>query len=256
MVDSSIVWKQARADYVLGQDQVHVWRANLDQSPACIVTLRGTLSADEQERADQFNFEADRVRFVIGRGVSRSLLGHCLGVPAESIGFEFNDEGKPSLATELGDLSPNFNISHSGDFVLVALAYGRELGVDVERIRRDFDPDAIAERFFSQNERSRLSGLPSQIKYEAFFSCWTKKEAYLKARGAGLSSALDTFDVAFLPGEIPRLIETRGDLDEIHRWTLLELDLGLDYKAALAVEGADHVELATWDWSGWPLHPD
>jgi 4'-phosphopantetheinyl transferase len=256
MVDSGTLWKRARAHCFLPPDQVHVWRAKLDQSPACMAQLRATLSSDEHERADRFHFEADRMRFVIGRGVVRQLLGHCLGVPAEGVGFEFSGEGKPSLAIRPREASLNFNISHSGDFVLVALTYGRKVGVDAELIRRDFDPDLIAERFFSPSERSRLIVLPNQIKHEAFFSCWTKKEAYLKARGEGLSSGLDTFDVAFLPNEMPRLIETRGDPREIHRWTLWELDLGLDYKAALAVEGADHVELTMWDWLGWPLLPD
>jgi 4'-phosphopantetheinyl transferase len=136
---------------------------------------------------------------------------------------------------------------NSGDWILIALSLGRTLGVDVERKKEDMATEEIAARFFSPIECSALAALPAAMRCEAFFSCWTRKEAYLKARGDGLSLPLDQFDVAFVPGAEPRLIETRHDPAEAHRWTLNALQVGRDYAAALAVEGADW-ELKCWDW--------
>jgi 4'-phosphopantetheinyl transferase len=192
------------------------------------------------------------MRFFLGRALSRSLLGYCLGIPAESVEFAIGNKGKPSLAADFRQTSLNFNISHSGDFVLMALAYRRNVGIDIELVCRTVNTDAIAAQFLSKDEYARLKALPARLRHDAFYSCWTKKEAYLKARGDGLGLALNAFDVAFLPGEMPRLIETRHDPLEAHRWALHELDVGPNYKAALAIEGAGESELTLWDWIGWP----
>jgi 4'-phosphopantetheinyl transferase len=142
-----------------------------------------------------------------------------------------------------------FNISHSGDLVLIAIAKGRAVGVDVEKIRTDLDPDSIAARFFSANECKVLASLAGPERYQAFFTCWTRKEAYLKARGVGLSVPLDRFDVSFLPNEEPRLLATRDDPLEASQWRLQALDLGSDYAAALAGAGSD------WKLRCWDCHP-
>jgi 4'-phosphopantetheinyl transferase len=131
----------------------------------------------------------------------------------------------------------------------VALAYGRNLGIDIEEIRTDIDADGIAERVFSVGERLSLAALSAGMRHDAFFACWTRKEAYVKARGDGLSLAMDEFDVAFLPGQEPRLVETRHDPAEAHRWTLRDLEVGPNFKAALAVEGGDP-RWKFWDWIG------
>ena len=213
--------------------------------------MQQTLSSDERERADNFFFTADRKRHVIGRAVSKILLGHGLGIAATEVSFAYNANGKPSLATKLRQSFLHFNVAHSGDFVLVALAYGRDLGIDIEQICTNVDIQNFAAEFFSQRECMSLAALPPGLRLDAFFSCWTRKEAYLKARGDGLSVALDKFDVPFLPEEQPRLVETRHDPTEACRWTLQDLDAGPNYKAALAVEGAS-LPLKTWDWLGAP----
>lgn len=179
------------------------------------------------------------------------LLGQCLGVPAESLRFELSREGKPSLAAGFRQPPLKFNISHSGNFVLVALAYGREVGIDIELISKA--TDAIAARFFSKAEQAALRALPICLRHEAFYSCWTRKEAYLKARGDGLSLALDSFNLAFLPGETPRLIETLNDQRETRHWTIKDLDMGPNYKAALAIEGISYTNLKLWDWTERPV---
>jgi 4'-phosphopantetheinyl transferase len=238
-------WQRPGGPYTLPQDEVHVWRASLDQTQGLFARLTQLLSAEERARADKFYFEADRKRCVLARGVLRLLLGDCLGTPAEQLQFRYNEFGKPSLAQEPSPVE--FNVSHSGDLVLIALSRGRALGVDVERMRIDLATEEIAMRFFSANECRDLATVAPDQRCAAFFACWTRKEAYLKARGDGLSLPLEQFDVSFLPGHDPRLIETRHDPAEAYRWTLRALEGGLDYKAALAVEGADW-KLKCWEW--------
>jgi 4'-phosphopantetheinyl transferase len=207
---------------------------------------------DERERADRFHFEVDQRRAVIGRGYLRLLLGQILDRPANKLQFEYDEFGKPSLIPNQG-LPLQFNVSHSGDMILIAITIGRAVGVDVERIRTDFDPDEIAARFFSANECKILASLAGPVRYKAFFACWTRKEAYLKARGVGLSLPLDQFDVSFLPDEQPRLLATRPDPAEARRWRLRALDLSGDYAAALAAPSSIW-ELKCWNWNlldGW-----
>lgn len=249
MRDCRAVWKRPRDKYLLPQDEVHIWRASLDWPSEYITRLQETLSLEERERADRFYFSADRTRHVIGRALSRILLGHCLGITPGSVKFDCGARGKPSLAVNLRRASLNFNVSHSGDFVLVGLAYNRDLGIDIERICTNIDAEGIAERVFSVRERLSLAVLPVGMRCDAFFACWTRKEAYVKARGDGLNLALDAFDVAFLPGQEPRLVETRHDPAEARRWILRDLEAGPNYRAALAVEGPD-LRLKCWDWLG------
>jgi 4'-phosphopantetheinyl transferase len=246
MTCAETIWHRPRGDYGLPPGEVHVWRAILDQPRDAIARFMRILAPDERAHAEKFHFEADRKRHIIGRGLSRLLLAHCLGRPADELKFEHNEFGKPSLA--LGLHPPlQFNVSHSGELVLVALTLGRALGIDVERMQRDVAKEEIAARFFSTNECRALAALAPDLQCAAFFACWTRKEAYLKARGDGLSLPLDQFDVAFVPGQEPRLIETRHDPAEAGRWTMHAFDPGHGCKAALAVEGSDW-KLKCWDW--------
>jgi 4'-phosphopantetheinyl transferase len=254
MTDGQRNWELLSDDYALPPDQVHVLRARLDLTAGFIAELYQTLSSDERERAAKFHLLPDRARHVVGRGLSRVFLGACLGVPADCLRFEYNPDGKPMLAKDFQHSLLNFNVSHSGDFILVALAYDHDVGVDIELIRTDFDVDEIAKQFFSESECSSLTAqVSADKKHEAFFTCWTRKEAYQKACGVGLNLPLNAFDLAFLPGQQPRLIETRHDPAEARRWTLRDLDVGPGYKAAIAVEG-NELQLKTWDWFGHYLN--
>jgi 4'-phosphopantetheinyl transferase len=244
------VWHVPRGNYVLPPDEVHVWRASLRRLQGQLAGLKHLLSPEERERAERFHFAADRQRSILARGLSRLLLGHCAGRAANQLQFHHGKFGKPILA---GGLHPSlqFNVSHSGDIVLIALSRGRALGIDIERIRMDVAIREIAARFFSAGECSALETVAPASRYEAFFACWTRKEAYLKARGDGLSLPLAQFDVSLLPGDPPRLLATRHDPAEVQRWTLSALEGGGGYKAALAVEGRDW-KLKCWDWPARP----
>jgi 4'-phosphopantetheinyl transferase len=222
-------------------DEVHVWWAALDLTlkTSCRDRLWATLSADERTRAERFRFSEDRMRFVSARGILRILLGRYLDVEPQRLRFCYNEHGKPALAPEFDRSDLQFNVSHSDSVALYAVAWGRRVGVDVERIRTDVSIEAIAQRFFSPQERAALGALPAGLRREAFYSGWTRKEAFLKARGEGLSLPLDQFDVSLLPGEPAALLYVAGDQEETSRWSFLELTAPPGYAATLAVEGRD-----------------
>ncbi|HKP10473.1 MAG TPA: 4'-phosphopantetheinyl transferase superfamily protein, partial [Blastocatellia bacterium] len=161
------------------------------------------------------------------------------------LSFGYSEHGKPSLAgSHSGDL--RFNVSHSHELALFAFTWGRELGVDIEWIRPEVAGEQIAEQFFSRDEVATLRALPPGRQAEAFFNCWTRKEAYIKARGEGLSLPLHLFDVSLAPGEPAALLRAAMS-DETTRWTMTALAPGAGYKAALVAEGRDW-HLRRWQW--------
>jgi 4'-phosphopantetheinyl transferase len=240
-------WLEPPGHYNLASNEVHVWRGVVGRDAGAMPEVRRVLSPDECEKADRFHFEADRSRFVLGRAMLRHVLARGLQKRPNELSFEYGAFGKPVLAPGGPAGQPQFNLSHSGDLILLAVAVGRAVGIDVERMRTDIPHLGIAEHFFSAAERGSLAGLPAPAQTEAFYACWTRKEAYIKATGVGLSLPLDQFDVSLRPGEPAKLLATRPDDAEAHRWTLLELDVGPNYKAAAAVEGSQF-QLKTLDW--------
>jgi 4'-phosphopantetheinyl transferase len=228
--------------------EVHVWRARLSASATELRELVGLLSSEERNRADRFRNERDCARFALGRIVARSVLGQCLQRPPKDVQLTLDRSDKPVVATS-ADMELHFNIAHSEDYVLLAVASGRRIGVDVEWVREAEDLNEIAARYFSRNEYLTLQAIPEPLRTKSFFACWTLKEAYLKARGDGIRLPLDVFDVAFAPDEMPRLLETRFDSADADRWHFRELDLGPAYVAALAIEAGVEPELKLWDWN-------
>ena len=240
-------WRSPPESLVLGCDEVHVWRATLDQTPSQIQSFLQTLAADERTRAERFYFEKDREHFIVARGVLRAILGGYLNQAPESLSFCYSAHGKPSVAGEFGADAIRFNMSHSHGIALYAVAHGREVGIDIERVRFDVEVAEIAERFFSRREVEMLRTLSTEDQRQAFFRCWTRKEAYIKARGEGLSLPLDKFDVSLSPGEPAALLSTQPDPSEAARWSLQELTHAPGYVAALAVAGHGW-RLACWQW--------
>ena len=237
-------WCQPPAELPWPHDEVHVWRATLAWSDIAAHRLEQYLSADERENMQRFRFEPDRRRYLIGRGLLRLLLGRYLDLAPQDLRFATAAAGNPHLIS--GQRRPQFNVTHSGEYVLIAIADGRAVGIDVEEIDDDLDAREVAARFFSPHEQRDLEMLTGRARIEAFFACWTRKEAYVKARGEGLSLPLDQFDVSLRPGEPARLIATRPDPAEATRWQLSGLDVADGYKAALAVEGQGWT-LRSWD---------
>ncbi|MBV9762368.1 MAG: 4'-phosphopantetheinyl transferase superfamily protein [Acidobacteriaceae bacterium] len=213
---------------------MHVWLFDLAADALSLDRLRGVLSADERARAERFVFPHLRVSFAIAHGVLRILLSKYLEVAPERIGFSFNAQGKPSISNE--DCRLRFNLSHSGSLGACAMALDCDLGVDVEQIRPMTDMFDIARRFFSPAEGADLEAVRLDQREIAFFNCWTRKEAYIKAIGGGLSIPLDSFQVSLLPDEPARLLSNReGDPDS---WNIHAFDAGAGYRGAVAYNGA------------------
>ena len=230
-------------------DEIHVWRAFLNIAPSWVQSLSQVLSTDERERAERFRFQRDRQDFIVTRALLRILVGRYLRRDPDQVQFSYGTYGKPSLAGE-GDQALRFNLSHSQGLALYAITRGRQIGVDVECVRENRDTEAIAQRFFSPQEIAAIESLPEPMRQRAFFSCWTRKEAYLKARGDGLSGTMDSFSVSVNPGE-PAVLFNNGqnDTQESSRWSLADLDPDSRYVGALAVEGC-HWRLNCWQLTG------
>jgi len=218
----------------LPEDEVHIWQANLDALALATESSPLLLSQDEHQRAGRFHFESDRRRYIAGRQFLRKLLSAYLKTDFTGLSFHYSPKGKPSLgpASEI-----RFNVSHSGRIALFAFVRGGEVGVDIEQIHKEVNVKEIAGRFFSQAEQVKFAAVAEELKQEAFFRCWTRKEAFVKAKGDGLSLALDQFDVSLVPGESAQLLSTRPDPEEQHRWSMWDLNMGPNFAAALVVEG-------------------
>jgi 4'-phosphopantetheinyl transferase len=215
----------------LGSREVQVWGIWLSGSDASLAYYRSTLSSEELQRADRFRFENLRHSYTRSRGSLRLLLAHYLGCPPNEIELTCRPKGKPILR----DSSHiHFNASHSGQMALYAFTAGCELGIDVEQLRKLDEPEAIAARFFSTGEASELLSLTPEQRGPAFFRCWTRKEAYVKAIGDGLSIPLDRFQVTLLPGVPARFIQLAIDMGTAADWTLDHLELAPGYLGALA----------------------
>lgn len=240
-------WRPPPTEVPLSIEQAHVWRASLDLPDSSVQSLRRTLAQDEIARAERFRFERHRRAFIVARGRLRAILGRYLGVAPDELRFCYNAYGKPSLVARGDEVPLRFNLSHSGGLALYAVTGGREVGIDLEQIRAVRELEGMIKCTFSARERAALLALPADRRTEAFFACWTRKEAYVKAKGQGLSVALDQFDVPVRPDESARLLRTHADPQEAGRWRLQDLAPGLGYVAALAVEGHDW-QLACWDW--------
>lgn len=234
----------------LGSDEVHVWRASLDLPASRVRGLLQTLAADERARAERFYFQKDREHFIVARGVLRDILGRYLDMQPGQLRFCYSPNGKPALARKSGGDALRFNLSHSHGLALYAFTCGREIGVDIERIRTDFPCEQIAKRFFSPQEYAVFHTLPDSLKQEAFFTFWTCKEAYLKARGDGLLLPLNQFEVSLEKGgtEPVTVLNTKGDSHEDSPWTLHKLPFCPGYVAALVVEGHE-LQLKYWQWT-------
>lgn len=215
---------------------VHVWYAHLELEAGAVGRLAARLSEDERVRAGRFKFARDARRFVVARGTLRSLLGTYLGLPPRRLEFAYGEHGKPAL--EGAHAALGFNLSHSGEIAVLAAGWNRALGVDVELRRPLPDLDALAARSFAPRELSVLGGLPETDRPAAFFRCWTRKEAFIKALGDGLTYSLRDFDVTLLPQEPAEIVRV-GDIPGAEcGWTLRAISPGIGFVGACVVRTA------------------
>jgi 4'-phosphopantetheinyl transferase len=233
-------------DGILPDDEVHVWHVDLIAWEREAVSLFELLDPEEREHAARFKFPPPRNQYLISRALLRRALGTYLQIEAREVRFRTTANGKPELVAN-SDL--HFNLSHTQGATVFAVTRHRQVGVDVERIRDDTNAMELAGRFFSRPEVEWLQSQPASEQIASFFSCWTAKEAYIKAQGEGLSLPLSSFGVLPVDASASSRLQLRvyDDPEESKRWSMWRLDLGPDLRAALAVEGEGcRVRLGHW----------
>ncbi len=250
MTIRSPVWNIPPKKINLPSGHIHLWRAWLTRPTPVIHKMAALLSDDEKARAKRLKFERDRLKFITGRGVLRQILSRYLPVRAEEILFTYGSQGKPALA-EAQAQALQFNLAHSRNLAIYAVTRQQSVGVDVEYIRQLDDMTQMAARFFSARENAVFQSLPETDKPAGFFNCWTRKEAWLKACGDGLTKALDQFDVTLAPGDPAQLLTVRNAPAEAARWQLQAFQPAPNYAAALAIEGAA-LQTSYWQFSSLP----
>lgn len=239
-MENDICW-QPPSTLALAPGEVHIWLASLEQPPECVQQFLDTLAPDERARAARFYFEKDRRHFIVARGILRALLSSYVQVPATSLRFAYNAYGKPALEFPATSPALCFNLAHSHEMALYAFVYKRELGVDIEYMRLLAADEyiSLAQHHFSPSEYATLRALPESVQKQAFFNCWTRKEAYIKARGKGLSIPLDSFDVSLAPDKPAELLASREAPHTVNAWSLHTLTMPSDYAAALMTAGRE-----------------
>ena len=242
-------WETPSADLSLLKKEVHLWRADLHLPDRNIQGLHQILSTAERMKAERLHFERNRREFIIGVGILRKILGSYLGVDPKALQFTRGKRGKPMLCDLFANGSIHFNMSHSEGLALYGFTRDHEIGVDIEFVRNIPEMDHIAEQFFSKRENDVFRSLPESKKKEAFFNCWTRKEAFVKAIGEGFFYPLDQFEVSFTPDEPSRLLTIDGDSQTASQWFVGSIKPASGFTAAFAMEGHDW-RLHFWQWSG------
>jgi 4'-phosphopantetheinyl transferase len=214
---------------------IRVSAVQLEASHHHYIQCLSWLSPDENARAERFHFGEHRRAFVLGRGVLRTLLGGLLAMPPAQIPFAYGPKGKPGLADSSFPI--RFNASNSGNFAVYAFTEGCDIGIDVEQVRPIPEIEHIAERFFAPQETSELMALPEQDRPQAFFNCWTRKEAYIKAVGDGLSVPLDSFRVTLRPGAAAEMLCLGGSIEAAKNWTMHDFAPAPGFVGAIAYAG-------------------
>ncbi|HKX33372.1 MAG TPA: 4'-phosphopantetheinyl transferase superfamily protein, partial [Blastocatellia bacterium] len=224
----------------LGADETQVWPLALAEARVRAESLIGLLAPDERAKAARYHRPEDRDRYTVARGMLRTILAGYLGHDPARLSFTYSSYGKPFLIETQNREGLCFNLSHSHEQALLAVAWRCELGVDIEFMREDLANLEIAERFFSKAEVAVLQSLPAAQQMVAFFNCWTRKEAYIKALGEGLSHPLDRFTVSLEPGRPAALLTAENDPEAPRQWRLDALETSPGYVAALAVKRPRH----------------
>lgn len=240
-------WLRPPSGVQLRAEEVHLWRTPLDLRGSTLERLNATLADDEKVRAERFRLAEGRTRFTAARGVLRDILARYARVEAASLQFGYQASGKPFLLAGSGGGGLQFNLSHSKGMGLFGVTLGRAVGVDVEFVRQGPEFSRIAERFFTPKEAKALRNCPAHLQAEAFFRCWTRKEAFIKASGEGFARGLGSFEVSIEPGDCDALLGASGDPAAIERWHLANVDAGAGFAAAVAVEQRG-LAFACWDW--------
>ncbi|MEO5969337.1 MAG: 4'-phosphopantetheinyl transferase superfamily protein [Bdellovibrionia bacterium] len=222
----------------LKKDQVHLWHMDLDSPLLKLEYIRDLLSTKELGRADRYIDDRNRSRFLMGRGALRLILSHYTQIDADQLIFEYGPKDKPALAESYGDQRVSFNLSHSQDLALIAVAQRfRRIGVDVEKIRDLKQRQNILERYFSKSEQAEYHALPDTQQLHAFFNLWSRKEAFVKAWGESIGSIkMNQLDVSFAPGALARIRAVPDSFAAAKNWLMQDITVGPEYSCCLVAE--------------------
>jgi 4'-phosphopantetheinyl transferase len=242
------LWQRPPEQLQLAPHEVHLWQASLEAQPEEMTFLAGVLSKDEIERAERFHFQKDHDRFIVARGTLRCILSRYLNQPPATIVFAYTHYGKPFLQSAQAD-PIRFNLSHAHQLALYALSHTREVGVDVEYVRFQKDTGKIIARFFSESEKMEFQRLPECLRTKAFFSGWTRKEAFVKAHGEGLSFPFEKFSVCLHPDQSGGWVDIAPDKKDGREWRVRDIPVPAAYCAAVAVADPD-LHFRFWDCAG------
>jgi 4'-phosphopantetheinyl transferase len=243
---SEFLWRRPPSALALPQNEVHVWRANLGLDAIDLEQMQATLGPDERARAARFHFPKDQQHFVAAHGTLRMILARYLNRAPDQFEFRYGPFGKPELAPRGDAGGIRFNLTHSQGLALYAITLDHDIGIDLEGVRPNFAWGEIASRYFAPSEVEALRLVPAPLRAGAFLSCWTRKEAFVKARGEGLSLPLDQFEVSVTPGEHARLLRITSDPQEASQWSFQQLEPAPGFVAAIAV-GAARCEFKLWE---------
>lgn len=237
------MWQSPPESIVLNPGEVHIWRSPLQGQPGADSGFWSSLSEDEKNRANRFHFRQHRLEYIDGRGKLRHLLGQYLQIAPQDIVFDYGKQQKPFIRGS----KLQFNISHSHGLALFAFGLEMEIGVDLEKMSTEIDILELCQQFFAPKEAQTILALSGLSQIEAFYTCWTRKEAFIKAKGQGLSLPLDQFEVSILPEVPARLLATQWDSREADQWFLYPLAPEKHFLGALAVNRSIEA-LKTWDF--------
>ncbi len=249
MLNAETIWRYPPALPVLKSDEVHVWCAVLDQPARAFRECEQTLSSDEHVRALQIPSLLYRHRFIAARGLMRMILSRYVGAAPQNLFFSYSRRGKPFLSPESGGGWIDFSLTYSNSLALCAVTCKREIGIDLEHLRQIEKAALIASQFFSARENRDLRRLAPELRLEAFLNCWTRKGAYFKALGLGISECAAQVEVSLKPNHPSCLLSIAGDKDSAAHWIIRSLSPAPGYVGALAVYGPI-VKIRCWQWPG------
>lgn len=238
------MWLNPPDILTLSDEEAHIWRADLELDECFQSSLLQLLSPDEKNRAHKFRFAKDRRNFIAARGILRTLIGKYLKLKPAEISFQYNEFGKPGI---VNNNYLHFNISHSQNVALFAFTKKFNIGVDVEFVNPNIEVKDIATNFFSENEILKLLVLPEKQQTLGFFNCWTRKEAFIKAVGEGLSFPLDKFEVSLEPDKPAKLLATDWDPKAVLNWSMYSMSPREDFVGSLVIEGLVE-KVKFWNW--------
>lgn len=239
------MWIKPPQQLILEPDCVHIWQIDVLNNESHLAYFKSLLSTDEIERTARFKFQKSRLIYCVGKGVLRYLLSRYLKCEATKIGFHYNKQGKPFIDSSI---NLKFNLSNSGDKILIGVTLNHEIGIDIEFNKRFVEIPRIVKRFFAKQEINTLLQLPKDQWQTAFFNCWTRKEAFIKAKGGGFSIPLDQFEVTLRPEDKAELQIIQWDQNDVPNWNLKAFNCGEDYTCA-AIVNHPNLDYYFFDWN-------